>query len=220
MQQPDFKRLLRRLVSRARQQRSELVAALRPAFGSTACAKLLFALGPRVVLPRRRKHTRHSRHGVAPPACKVTTAMPAAAHCRPEPHFAGPASPSRTLARLFQCDARFAKRACVCASAKVVRVHRNTSFRWHWRFLEGLRRDPPKRLAGIAEANALFLLELQKGARRLERPAGRRGGVPRAEASPMSTIAFWSCAIMVARRVRSFNGMQRQLANSTRSIAI
>jgi len=67
----------------------------------------------------------------------------------------------------------------VRAAAKLVGVHRNTSFRWRHRFLDGVRHDQPERLAGIAEADEMFLLESQKGSRQLERPARKRGGVAR-----------------------------------------
>ena len=65
----------------------------------------------------------------------------------------------------------------VRASAKVVSVHRNTSFRWRHRFLHLSKHDRPEGLRGIAEADELFLLESQKGARQLTRPARKRGGV-------------------------------------------
>ena len=65
----------------------------------------------------------------------------------------------------------------VRASARAVDVHRNTSFRWRHRFLALTRHDRAERLAGIVEADEMFLLESQKGARTLDRPARRRGGV-------------------------------------------
>ncbi|MEH6438332.1 IS1595 family transposase, partial [Massilia sp. DD77] len=65
----------------------------------------------------------------------------------------------------------------VRTSAKAVEVHRNTSFRWRHRFLALVKHDRPERLAGIAEADELFLLESQKGSRKLDRPARHRGGV-------------------------------------------
>ncbi|VXB11057.1 hypothetical protein MASSI9I_100151 [Massilia sp. 9I] len=67
----------------------------------------------------------------------------------------------------------------VRAAAKLIGVHRNTSFRWRHRFLDGVRQDQPERLAGIAEADEMYLLESQKGSRQLERPARKRGGVAR-----------------------------------------
>ena len=55
-------------------------------------------------------------------------------------------------------------------------VHRNTSFRWRHRFLHLAKDDRPAALAGIAEADELFLLESQKGSRKLNRPPRKRGG--------------------------------------------
>jgi transposase-like protein len=55
-------------------------------------------------------------------------------------------------------------------------VHRNTTFRWRHRFLALPRTDRAPLLHGIAEADEMFLLESQKGARHLDRPARRRGG--------------------------------------------
>ncbi|MGX9221017.1 IS1595 family transposase [Massilia varians] len=64
----------------------------------------------------------------------------------------------------------------VRAAASEIGVHRNTAFRWRHRFLEGPRHAQPTRLGGIAEADEMFMLESQKGARKLDRPARRRGG--------------------------------------------
>jgi transposase-like protein len=64
----------------------------------------------------------------------------------------------------------------VRAAASDVGVHRNTAFRWRHRFLERPRHAQPKCLGGIAEADEMFMLESQKGARKLDRPARRRGG--------------------------------------------
>jgi len=61
-------------------------------------------------------------------------------------------------------------------AAKRVGVHRNTAFRWRHRFLERVKHDRPARLAGIVEADETFLLESQKGSRKLDRPPRKRGG--------------------------------------------
>ena len=55
-------------------------------------------------------------------------------------------------------------------------VHRNTTFRWRHRFLSLAKTDRPHCLHGIAEADELYVLESQKGARHLTRPPRRRGG--------------------------------------------
>ncbi|TWI43553.1 transposase-like protein [Pseudoduganella flava] len=65
----------------------------------------------------------------------------------------------------------------VRASATVVGIHRNTSFRWRHRFLNRVVHDRPIPLKGIVEADETYLLESQKGSRCLNRPARRRGGV-------------------------------------------
>ncbi|MBD8724142.1 IS1595 family transposase [Oxalobacteraceae sp. CFBP 13708] len=61
-------------------------------------------------------------------------------------------------------------------AADRVGVHRNTAFRWRHRFLRWVKLDRPASLNGIVEADETFLLESQKGARTLDRPARRRGG--------------------------------------------
>ena len=61
-------------------------------------------------------------------------------------------------------------------AAGEIGVHRNTAFRWRHRFLANAKHDRPAQLDGIAEADEMFLLESQKGARKLERPARKRGG--------------------------------------------
>ena len=61
-------------------------------------------------------------------------------------------------------------------AASEIGVHRNTAFRWRHRFLEQAKHDRPTRLTGIAEADEMFLLESQKGSRKLDRPARKRGG--------------------------------------------
>ncbi len=64
----------------------------------------------------------------------------------------------------------------VRSAAKRVGVHRNTAFRWRHRFLERVKDDRPARLSGIVEADETFLLESQKGSRKLDRPPRKRGG--------------------------------------------
>jgi IS1 family transposase len=61
-------------------------------------------------------------------------------------------------------------------AAAAVSVAKNTSFRWRHRFLTVTKTDRPKRLHGIAEADEMYLLQSEKGARNLDRPARKRGG--------------------------------------------
>ena len=61
-------------------------------------------------------------------------------------------------------------------AAERVGVHRNTAFRWRHRFLDRVKDDRPARLSGIVEADETFLLESQKGSRKLDRQPRKRGG--------------------------------------------
>lgn len=79
-------------------------------------------------------------------------------------------------------------------AADAVEISRNTSFRWRHRFLAWVKNDRPERLGGIAEADEMYLLESEKGARRLERAPRKRGGA----ASQRGTSKEQVC-VLVAR---------------------
>jgi transposase-like protein len=64
----------------------------------------------------------------------------------------------------------------VRSAAKRLGVHPNTTFRWRHRFLDRVKDDRPERLVGIVEADETFLLESQKGSRKLDRKPRKRGG--------------------------------------------
>jgi len=64
-------------------------------------------------------------------------------------------------------------------AAQRVGVHPSTSFRWRHRFAPGAACKRPTLLGGMVEADETYLLESQKGSRRLDRPPRRRGGVAR-----------------------------------------
>ena len=89
------------------------------------------------------------------------------------------------LAHLHHKTRWLAYAACLLNSfsvrkaAEQVHIHRNTSFRWRHRFLALAKTDRPRCLHGIAEADEMYVLESQKGARRLTRPARQRGGAAR-----------------------------------------
>jgi transposase-like protein len=82
----------------------------------------------------------------------------------------------------------------VRAAAVRVGVHKNTTFRWRHRFLTLPKTDRPLRLGGIAEADEMYLLESEKGARHLERPPRKRGG-----AATKRGISDEQVCILVAR---------------------
>ena len=87
------------------------------------------------------------------------------------------------LARLRKKEKWLPYLQCVLESrtvrdaATVIGVHRTTSFRWRHRFVPGAMHERASRLAAIVEADETYLLESQKGARRLDRPPRRRGSV-------------------------------------------
>ena len=62
-------------------------------------------------------------------------------------------------------------------AAKVCKVSKNNAFKWRHRFLKAQNQSKDQSLAGIAEADEIFLLESFKGRRKLPRPARKRGGV-------------------------------------------
>lgn len=76
-------------------------------------------------------------------------------------------------------------------AAAATGVHRNTSFRWRHRFLAWSKNDRPAHLCGITEADETYLLESEKGARPLKRPAlpASAGAQPPSAASPASRCA-------------------------------
>jgi transposase-like protein len=87
------------------------------------------------------------------------------------------------LARLRKKECWLPYLQCVLESrtvrdaARVVNVHRTTSFRWRHRFVPGAMRDRPQILSAIVEADETYRLESQKGSRKLTRRARKRGGV-------------------------------------------
>ena len=61
-------------------------------------------------------------------------------------------------------------------AARKCGIDTTTSFRWHHRFLHGLRDNKDRSLKGIVEADETFFLESFKGSRNLGRTARKRGG--------------------------------------------
>jgi transposase-like protein len=87
------------------------------------------------------------------------------------------------LARLRKKEHWLAYLQCVLESrtvreaARIVGVHRTTSFRWRHRFVPGAMRDRPATLSAIVEADETYRLESQKGSRHMTRKPRKRGGV-------------------------------------------
>ena len=65
----------------------------------------------------------------------------------------------------------------VRGAAALAGIHKNTSFRWRHRFLAWTKADRHWPLGGVTEADETYLLESQKGSRRLDRAPRRRGGI-------------------------------------------
>ncbi len=55
-------------------------------------------------------------------------------------------------------------------------IHLETAFRWRHRFLKAPKAVKPKLLEGTVEADETYFLHSQKGTRKLDRPARKRGG--------------------------------------------
>ena len=166
MNSDGFRRLLRQVGLLTRQQRSQLAEVLLPAIGLDKVCAAIDGARPAPLCCPSCVNSRHYRHGIVRGLQRY--------RCR---------ACKRTFSALSGTPLDYLKEMLdsrsVRAAAKLVGIHRNTSFRWRHRFLDGVRHDQPERLAGIAEADEMFLLESQKGSRQLERPARKRGGVAR-----------------------------------------
>ena len=173
MRAPHFKKWFARLPALNLPQRLQTLAALHPAAGLDQVIALIGQIGA----TRRRcpgcACERYYRHGQANGLQRY--------RCRACGRTYNDLS-GTPLARLRLRDkwldylASVLNSTPVRAAASEVGVHRNTAFRWRHRFLHGPRQDQPQRLGGIAEADEMFMLESQKGTRKLDRPARRRGG--------------------------------------------
>ena len=173
MQARRFTKWLRQLTDLTRRQRGQVIQALQPALGLDQVCQIIdgLAAAPRCPacgsgISYRHGHTR----GLQRYRCRVCS--------RTFTRLSGtPLARLRHRGKWLDYLAQMLDAKSVRAAANTVEVHRNTSFRWRHRFLDLTKHDRPERLAGIAEADELFLLESQKGARNLRRPARRRGGV-------------------------------------------
>ena len=173
MQAASFKQWLARFALLSRRQREQLLELLRPAVGlDRVCATIEGArnLSSCPACGGRRLHRHGYDRGVQRYRC-----------CACGKTFS--AVTGTPLARLRHrgkwldylddmLDGRSVRK-----SADRLGVHRNTCFRWRHRFLHLAKDDRPTALAGITEADELFLLESQKGSRKLDRPPRKRGGV-------------------------------------------
>lgn len=176
MKTGSFRKWLAGLKTLSRRQRQEVLALLRPALGlDRLCAAIEGAQPVRLSCPacQGERHHRHGRdRGLQRYRCcacgKTFSALTGT-----------PLARLRHRSLWLEYLERMLDGQPVRKAAAALGVHRNTSFRWRHRFLAWVRHDRPTLLAGIAEADELFLLESQKGSRALDRPARKRGGVAR-----------------------------------------
>jgi transposase-like protein len=105
-----------------------------------------------------------------------------------------PLSRLRHKAKWLEYSGCLLSASTVRRAAMRVAVHKNTSFRWRHRFLTLPKTDRPERLMGILEADEMYCLESEKGARHLARPPRKRG-----EAATKRGLSFEQVCILVAR---------------------
>src|ERR1044071_2848798 len=104
-----------------------------------------------------------------------------------------PLSRLRYKSRWLEYSGCLLSASTVRRAALRVAVHKNTSFRWRHRFLTLPKTDRPERLMGILEADEMYCLESEKGARHLARPPRKRG-----EAATKRGLSFEQVCILVA----------------------
>jgi transposase-like protein len=175
MQAASFRKWLERVAQLTRRQREQLFALLRPAVGLDLVCATIEQVRPVSSCPHcgaRRLHRHGLDRGVQRYRCcacgKTFSALTGT-----------PLARLRHRGKWLDYLEGMLDGKSVRKAADEVGVHRNTAFRWRHRFLHLAKDDRPEALAGIAEADELFLLESQKGSRQLDRPPRKRGGVAR-----------------------------------------
>jgi transposase-like protein len=168
-----FAHFLTQLSSLTRRQRERLLALLRPAAQLDKAVDLIEqTTAGRLACPgcHSRQLYRHGRaHGLQRYRCKecgrTCNALSGTALARLR----------RKERWLDYLDAMLDSRS-IRRSAAELGVAGATSFRWRHRFLEVSKDDRPQCLAGIAEADEMYVRESYKGSRQLDRPPRKRGG--------------------------------------------
>jgi transposase-like protein len=168
-----FEPFLKHLASLTRRQRERLLALLLPAAKLDKTAELIEqAAAQRLACPdcRSQRLYRHGHaHGLQRYRCRDCGRTCNALSGTP---LARLRHKERWLDYLGgMLESRSVRRA-----ATELGVAGATSFRWRHRFLNLSKDDRPRRLAGIAEADEMYVLESHKGSRKLDRPPRKRGG--------------------------------------------
>ena len=173
MKAPKFKKLFAQLPSLNQPQRLQVLAALHPAAGLDRVISLI----AEIRAPGRRcpdcSCERCHRHGQANDLQRFRCCQ-----CgRTFNDLTGtPLARLRHKGKWLDYLGALLDSRTVRSAAKQVGVHRNTTFRWRHRFLHWVKYDRPEQLTGIVEADETFLLESQKGSRKLDRKPRKRGG--------------------------------------------
>ncbi|RZA31175.1 MAG: IS1595 family transposase [Lysobacteraceae bacterium] len=173
MKAPIFKKWFARLFALNQPQRMQTLAALHPAAGLDRVIALIGQIGAVARRCPRCTSARHYRHGHANHLQRY--------RCRDCGRTFNDLS-GTPLARLRMREkwldylGALRESKAVRTAAVDVGVHRNTAFRWRHRFLDRVKHDQPQRLHGIVEADEMFILESQKGSRKLDRAPRKRGG--------------------------------------------
>ena len=173
MQAASFKRWLARVALLSRRQREQLLAHLQPAVGLDSVCATIEEAGSVLLCAYcacQRIHRHGHDRGVQRYRC-------CACHRTFSALTGTPLARLRHRAKWLDYLDGMLEGQSVRKTADRIGVHRNTSFRWRHRFLHLAKDDRPITLAGIAEADEMFLLESQKGSRQLDRPPRKRGGV-------------------------------------------
>ncbi|KQQ91644.1 IS1595 family transposase [Massilia sp. Leaf139] len=173
MQARKFEQILTDLKALTRRQRERLLALLRPAVELDKAVGLIESARARELACahcQSRQLYRHGRaHGLQRYRCKncgrtcnalTGTALARLRHKGRWLDYLGGMLDSRSIRR----------------SAADHGVAGATSFRWRHRFLDVSKHDRPQCLAGIAEADEMYMLESHKGSRQLDRAPRKRGG--------------------------------------------
>ena len=173
MRAPSFKKWFARLPALNQPQRLQTLAALHPAAGLDQVIALIGQIRAPVRRCPRCTGTRHYRHGQANHLQRY--------RCRDcgrtfNDLSGTPLARLRMREKWFDYLGALRESKAVRTAAVETGVHRNTAFRWRHRFLHWVKHDLPQRLNGIVEADEMFILESQKGSRKLDRAPRKRGG--------------------------------------------
>ncbi len=167
-----FRKWLGGLTLLTRRQREQLFSTLRPALGLDRACAVIEQTTSALCCPGCGSERRH-RHGFD----RGVRRYRCCACRRTYSALTGtPLARLRHRAKWLDYLEGMLDGKSVRATADALGVHRNTRFRWRHRFLHLAKNDRPAVLAGIAAADEMFLLESQKGSRKLNRPPRKRGG--------------------------------------------